>query len=54
MTPTEMCDSCIHRHYCPAAHKKDHWCGNWTDQRREVARREKWEKADFGSKETTP
>lgn len=24
----EMCNSCIHKSYCPAAYKKDHWCGN--------------------------
>lgn len=25
---TEMCKSCIHKSYCMAAFKKDHWCGN--------------------------
>lgn len=24
----KMCDSCIHRFYCMAAYKKNHWCGN--------------------------
>ncbi|MDD3238531.1 MAG: hypothetical protein PHW47_00285 [Lachnospira sp.] len=23
-----MCQSCMHRSYCGAAFKKDHWCGN--------------------------
>lgn len=53
MTSKEMCDSCIHKYYCPAAHKKDHWCGNRTDHR-EVARSEKWEKAYPGAENITP
>lgn len=24
----EMCKSCIHKSYCMAAFKKDHWCKN--------------------------
>ena len=28
-----MCDTCIHRFYCIAAYKKDHWCGNHTEER---------------------
>lgn len=30
----DMCDSCIHRSYCMAAYKKDHWCGNHTRKMR--------------------
>ncbi len=26
----EMCKSCIHKSYCMASYKKDHWCGNYT------------------------
>ena len=28
MTITEMCSSCMRKNYCPAAYKKEHWCGN--------------------------
>ena len=30
----DMCDSCIHKSYCMAAYKKDHWCGNHTRKMR--------------------
>lgn len=32
----EMCDSCIHKSYCMAAYKKNHWCGNHASKRKSV------------------
>lgn len=29
----EMCKSCIHKSYCMASYKKDHWCGNHEEQK---------------------
>lgn len=33
MTITEMCSSCMRKNYCPAAYKKEHWCGNHTGRK---------------------
>ena len=30
----EICDHCIHRHYCFVAGKKKEYCGNYTERRK--------------------